>query len=136
MGTWGVNSFGNDNAADWVWELEKASDLSVVEEAIERVLDCGDEYVESPDAQEAIAAAEVLARLKGKPDLQDAFSEGVDKWVKSHPIKPPPALVQQALQALDRILREPSELLDCWQDSDDLQGWTAAVEDLKKRLSA
>jgi hypothetical protein len=67
MGTWGVNSFDNDNAADWVWELEEADDLSVVEEAIERVLDCGDELVESPDAEVAIAAADVLARLKAGP---------------------------------------------------------------------
>ncbi len=58
MGTWGVGSFGNDNAADWIWELEEADDLSVVEAAIARVLDGVDELVESPEAEEAIAAAE------------------------------------------------------------------------------
>ncbi len=136
MGTWGVGSFGNDNAADWIWELEESDDLSVVEAAILRVLDCGDELVESPDAQEAIAAAEVLARLQGKPGVQDAYSEGADNWVAAHPIKPPPTLVQQTLKALDRILRQPSELLDCWQDSDDLDAWTAAVNDLPNRLRA
>ena len=136
MGTWGVGSFSNDNAADWIWELEEADDLSVVEAAIARVLDAGDELVESPEAEEAIAAAEVLARLKGMPDDPEDSSEEVDQWIASHPIAPPAALIEKAIQALQRIMRDPSELLECWQDSDDLAGWTAAMNDLEKRLRA
>jgi hypothetical protein len=34
---------------------------------------------------------------------------------------------------LDRILEEPSELLDLWQESEEFETWRAAVQDLKAR---
>ena len=45
MGTWAVDSFGNDDACDWTYELEKVSDLTPVEEALNALLNCDEEGV-------------------------------------------------------------------------------------------
>ncbi|ENV51109.1 hypothetical protein L292_1154 [Acinetobacter junii CIP 107470 = MTCC 11364] len=43
MGTWSHESFGNDTANDWAYELEDATDFAVIEAALQVALDEGDE---------------------------------------------------------------------------------------------
>lgn len=136
MGTWDVDSFGNDTACDWSYGLEKAKDLSYVEQTLDAVLDCGsDQAVPAEAAECAVAAAEVIARLKGNWGLQNSYSETTDKWVRSHRIKPSPALITKALQALERIVVSPSDLLGLWQEGEDDGGWVDAVAELKGRVT-
>jgi len=135
MGTWSKDSFGNDTACDWAYGLEDASDLNLVRETIQKVVDSGDEYIEAPDAEEAIAAVEVIARLKGNFGERNPYTKTTDNWVKAHPQQPPPDLVALGAQALDRILRSPSELLELWQGSDEFEGWKSSVLDLRNRAS-
>ncbi len=131
MGAWANDPFGNDTALDWVYGLEDAEDLSLIEATIQTVLDAGDEYLEAPAGDEAIAAADVIARLKGRFYARSSYTESVDRWVAAHPIKPSPELVSKALKALDRILTEPSELLELWEGNDD---WRQQIAALKERL--
>jgi hypothetical protein len=84
MGTWLVDSFGNDDACDWADGLEEVSDLSLVEDAINAVLAFGNEYVEAPEATAAIAAIEVIARLQGNWGERSAYSLNTDMWVEEH----------------------------------------------------
>jgi hypothetical protein len=132
MGAWSADSFGNDDACDWVDELEGEDDLDVVTDALEIVLE-EDDYLDADDACEAIAACEVLARLKGNWGLRNSYSEVVDKWVAANPIKPPPEVIQMAIQTLDRIEGEQSELRELWEDSDPAE-WRLAMQDLRRRL--
>jgi len=62
MGAWGVLAFDNDEANDWAYDLVEADDLSLVESAFDMVA-AADDYLEAPDASNALAACEVLARL-------------------------------------------------------------------------
>jgi hypothetical protein len=135
MGAWSIESFGNDTACDWAWDLDEASDLSLVRDTIQEVVDTGDEYLDADIAPEAIAAIEVIARLKGNFGRRDSYSERTDKWVEAHPQQPPQDLVALASQALDRVLVAPSELLELWQESEEFEAWRNAVSDLKKRAS-
>lgn len=134
MGAWDVDTFDNDMACDWAYELEDCEDLAVVEEALEAVLQVGDDYLDSDEACAALAACEVLARLKGNFGKRDSYTETVDKWVEAHPQTPPEPLVEMALKVIDRIRTAPSELLDLWEESD-AAGWSAAVEDLRGRVA-
>jgi len=135
MGTWDVGSLQNDAACEWVFELEETTDLSHVERTLRTVVEVGAEYLEAPAAAEAIAAAETIARLKGHWGLQDAYSESLDGWVRAHAQHPPEGLVVLALEALDRIVSEPSELLELWSESDE-QEWRESVADLRSRVAA
>jgi hypothetical protein len=132
MGTWDETSFGNDAANDWAYGLEGCDDLSYIDATLQRIIDAGDEYLEGPDGDEAIAAAEVVAWLLGRPTPVNAYTKKVAEWVATHPIQPPPEVTQKAVSALDRILRQPSELLELWEGSD---RWTASVADLRARLT-
>jgi hypothetical protein len=135
MGSWSADSFGNDTACDWAYSLEETSDLSLVGDTIQKVLDSGKEYLEAPDAEEAIAAIEVLARLKGHFGERNSYTETIDNWVAAHPQQPPPDLVALGVEALDRILTPPSELLALWKEGDEFDAWQSSVLDLRNRAS-
>lgn len=134
MGAWGVLAFDNDEANDWAYGLEETDDLSVVQSALAAVDAAGADYLDADTATEALAACEVLARLKGRPGYKNAYTEKVDNWVSSHPIKPDPQIIKQADGAIDRILAEKSELLELWDESDNAEEWRGAVSDLRNRL--
>ena len=135
MGTWAVDSFGNDDACDWSYELDKVHDLSPVEDALNAVINTGEEGVESSEAAEAIAAIEVIARLQGNWGKRSAYSERVDDWVETNKIQPSTSLAQKAYIVIERILAENSELKELWQESEDYKAWLDSVADLKNRIN-
>jgi hypothetical protein len=138
MGAWDVGSFDNDYAADWAYSLEEGEDLKLVEDTFDRVFDevTVDQLVEGPTGSEAIAACEVLARLKGAFGRRDAFSEAVDNWVIAHPIQPTNELLDKAARVLDVILSDKSELCNLWRETDKFAEWQASVADLQKRMNS
>ena len=135
MGAWDVGTFDNDTACDWGFELAETADTGLVASTLARALEAGGADLEAGVACEALAAAEVVARLRGRWGERNAYTETVDAWVEAHPAEPSPELVSQALAAIDRVLAEPSELLDLWSDGDDLASWRAAVADLRARVA-
>jgi hypothetical protein len=134
MGAWGTGTFDNDTACDWAGDLEGAEDLSPVEAAIKQVVETGDDYLDSDVACEALAACEVVARLKGNWGRRDAYTETVDAWVQAHPGQPSQELITHALTAIDRVLKSPSELLELWQETDN-DSWSEEVRDLRSRVA-
>jgi hypothetical protein len=135
MGAWGVLAFDNDTANDWAYDLEDTSDLSLVESAIQEVEAVGSGDLEQGIACNALAACEVLARLRGWPGYTNAYTEKVDHWVVAHPIQPPLQLIDRAAAAIDRILQANSELRELWDESEP-EPWRLAVADLRARLAA
>jgi hypothetical protein len=136
MGAWGIDIFENDMACDWVNELEGTSDLSLIESTLDEVLNVGADYLDADLAQEALAAAETVARLKGNWGIRDSSTETIDKWVEANRLIPPQALIEKALKAIERVLSGPSELLELWSEGEDFTVWEESVKDLSKRLSA
>lgn len=134
MGTWDIDAFGNDTACDWGYSLEDTNDLSLVESTIDRVLATGSDYLEVTDAEEALAAAEVIARLQGNWGIRNAYTEPVDAWVERNQLTPSAELVQKAHAAIDRIQTSPSELLELWEESEMVDEWKQSVLDLRIRV--
>ena len=134
MGAWSYESFGNDDACDWAAELVESDDFSPVEAALDRVLKVENEYLESPEASQAIAAVEVIARLQGNWGLCDSYSEAIDAWVKRNKFSPSMELVRKAHRALDRIVSEPCELLDLWGETEDFAAWRVGIQELRSRV--
>jgi len=134
MGAWGIGSFENDTAVDWTSGLEGKSDLLYIEAAFDKVLAAGANYIEAPDAVEAIAAAEAVARLQGKFGTRDAYTETVDNWVRSISAKPTLELVSKARLVLARIQEPPSKLLELWSESAQAENWHGSLSELASRF--
>jgi hypothetical protein len=121
MGAWSHEPFGNDTACDWAYELDDATDLSIIESAIDAVLDEELDYIDASDAEEAIAAIEVIAKLLGQGTQTDSYTERADEWVQQVKLLPHPELIQKAKTAIEVILSEKSELVELWGDNEDWQ---------------
>ena len=129
MGAWGAESFQNDDAADWLATLSTMSpgDLTQV---FSLVAD-NSGYVEVTAASIAVAAAEVVAALNGRPAM-GAPTE-ILEWTRKNHFGITPELKALSIRALDRVW-ENSELKDLWSESEELSNWTAAIQDLRSRL--
>lgn len=132
-GGWDAGSFDNDDALDWVWELSESDDLSVVRDALQDAADASG-YLEAPTGCAAIAAAEVVAALKGNPRPQ--LPEEVADWVKAHKLTVDDELVAIARKAIANIKNsESSELAQLWSESEEgAEPWYADLGNLLQRL--
>lgn len=133
MGAWGLGSFENDDAADFLIDITDSGDLSLVREALDNVL-TSTEYVEAPDACVAIVAAEVVAASLGRPTSAALEEERLSQWVARLRPGIEPALAERARQALALILAPNSELLELWDEADQLTEWKASVNELMQQL--
>ena len=132
MGAWEVGSFDNDDALDWVSEFTPAPNVRCIQATLQAVTQVGDEYLEAPECSMAIAAAEVVAALKGAPT--SPLPEELQATLKMARFKADQSLMELALAALERI-KTNSELQELWAESEaDYPQWLAAVTDLEARL--
>ena len=132
MGAWGSGSFENDDASDWIAEFCDEPDQELISDALSAVAEIeAGEYLEAPDCSVGLAAAEVVAALKGSPhpDMPDD-AKGCVSQLK---LKATPAMISLALRAVERI-RTESELKELWDESENAAGWYQAVSDLEARL--
>ena len=134
MGTWSHESFGNDTANDWAYELEDATDFAVIEAALQVALDEGDEYLDADLAMEAIAAVEVIAKRLGKGTQSDVYTEKVDQWLETISEQPSDDLLSLAKRVLERIVADDSELKELWLESDEYELWLGSIQQLKDAL--
>lgn len=137
MGAWGSGPFENDDALDWALDLQDASEEgpAFLQEYLERVADWPkDEYLEAPEGTVALAAAEVVASMKGQ--RPGKLPESVEAWLQGR--TPPDAkLVQLADAAVARTLSN-SELAELWDEAEpaDAKAWRDHCASLQKRLKA
>jgi len=90
--------------------------------------------LEAPEAEEAIAAADTLSRLRGQFYVKNAYTESVDEWVAGNPKTPSQDDIQMALNALKRIRGDDSELKELWEEGDGSE-WSKHMSDLEARLT-
>lgn len=131
MGTWGIEPFENDTAADWVWELEEATSV----EPLTAALAVGPAYIEADAGVLALGAALLLAAARD-PERVVEIPEDLLGFLK----RQRPALLaidpQPVVALLKRILDEDdSELAQLWQESDeDHAKWVAHTQGLIQTL--
>lgn len=132
MGAWGAGSFENDDASDWLADFRDEPDKELISDALSAVADGdADEYLEAPDCSVGLAAAELVAALKGAPasDMPDEAK----RCVEALNVKADAGMLSLALRAVERI-KTNSELKELWDESENPGEWYAAVENLEARL--
>lgn len=129
MGAWGAGPFENDDASDWVYEIEPSEDAATVRAA----LAVGDvDYIEVDEGSIAVSAAEVVAASIGRP--RSDLPEEIVAWVARNGSHLRPVDASAAISAVERVLGEDSEIKELWDDAGD-DSWERSVRELLGRLS-
>ena len=131
VGAWGTGPFDNDDAGDWFYALEESGGLGPARAALTEALAAGD-YLELPEANNAVAAAAIIAATLDK--AVEGLPEHVGTWLGAGHDDATADDARLALRALDRVTGENSEAAELWEESDSVAGWTASIDDLRARL--
>jgi hypothetical protein len=131
MGAWGIDAFANDGAMDWFAVLE-AEGLIVTGAAVQAILDLAPDYLEAPVCEEGLAAAEIIAGVRGRPS-QDLPPDVAAYVRKQAGFDLGDELIENTRRAVALVL-ESSELAELWAESDEADAWRASVIDLQTRL--
>ena len=133
MGAWGADSFENDDAADWIADFCDTPDQAVIVNTLSAVVHLdAREYLEASDCSVGIAAAEVVAALKGAPNSN--LLESTRTCLSSLKFKADPNLIALALKTTERI-KTNSELKELWDESENPEEWHQAIGNLEERLN-
>lgn len=133
MGAWGMGTFENDDAADWLDELQASDDGAVLQAALEGHA-IGEDYLEAPEGTHILCACEIIAALLGRSALD--LPSGARDWVKEHELLDVTSLVPIATRKINRVLDDGSELRELWQENEaDFPVWRENVLALKAKLS-
>ncbi len=134
MGTWGHRPFENDSALDWVNELQRLGPEELRRVLAQAADQHTDAYLDVDDGSAVVAAAEVLATAIRPPKaMSERVPPSVQGWLELHRDHLQHFDVDLAVRALQRVLREPSELLGLWGAS---SAWGAEVDALILGLTA
>lgn len=144
MPGWGTGSFENEDAQSFLGRLNSLG-IDDLRPILARAADQED-YLEAPESSIAVAAAEVVAALvvaakvvaareEASPAAPREIMDWTSKnWTSKNKALAPPDLVDLARRAVERV-RTNSELKDLWLEAEGLNEWSAALRELKERLS-
>ncbi|MFF7454449.1 DUF4259 domain-containing protein [Kitasatospora sp. NPDC008115] len=133
MGTWDIGHFDNDTAADFSGALDEAAPEEregLVRRVLTVVADtAAEDYLDSDEAAKAVAAAAlVAAQCPGGEPVTTSYG----------PDEPLPAFAADlrplAVQALDRVVADESELAELWDETEESEDWRRTVKDLRAVL--
>ncbi|MFD2787409.1 DUF4259 domain-containing protein [Hymenobacter rubripertinctus] len=130
MGAWGYYNFDNDTAADFAGNFKDEPSADMLAQAFAAVTD--GEYLDGDVASEALAAAEIVAAILGKParNFPNDLLGIIPRLTLEH-VEP---LRRPAQHAVMTVLREESELRELWEESDEFENWEGQQRQLLKRL--
>lgn len=126
MGAWGFQFHENDGAQDFLGDVTDSRDWSLVAAFLTDYVDNGG----YDDADQAIAASELVAAAIGKPS---PLLEGeLAAWAAQHS-NDATALRPIATNAVKLALSN-SELNELWSEAEEYSDWQATLGDLISRL--
>lgn len=125
MGAWDIGSFDNDAALDFVADINAVDDLTRAFESLGPAA----AYADADNASEAIAAADLVAAMMGRPapGLPHHLAETVTRLGTASD-----GLIAAAVSAVRRV-RANSELAELWAEAEE-EDWEGAIDDLLNRL--
>jgi len=138
MGAWSEDNFGNDDAGDWIWELEKSKGLRTLLAPIQSVLS-EEEYLESLVCSEALAASEIIAAAvtgdeSSIPNEAKAWLNKKQGIIFGKRPQIASGHAKQALEAVKKILSS-SELQELWEEDGENEVWRTVQNTLIAKLA-
>ncbi|MEV6978921.1 DUF4259 domain-containing protein [Kitasatospora sp. NPDC093806] len=131
MGTWDIGPFENDTAADFANALDETAPderESLVRSTLLRAAQSRDDLDADYGAEAVAAAARIAAQYPGGAPVEPPYGPEQSLPVFS------PDLRGLAVDALDRVLAEDSELAELWDETEDGPLWRADVDRIRAVL--
>ncbi|HYC96803.1 DUF4259 domain-containing protein [Brevundimonas sp.] len=118
MGTWDLGPFDNDDAADFLYEVQDAAGWGPAVAAMAKVLITVG-YLEAPESQRGLAAAALVASRRSPGSVKiEATQEAI-----AATLPPPPYFAPYlAKLTIGRVISR-SELADLWAEGSELEAW-------------
>lgn len=130
MGAWGYYNFDNDDAADFAGEFRDNHTEAMLYEALATAAE-EEDYLEVDAAGQALAAAEIVAAILGKPS-KDFPADLIPVIVKLDASESED-LRDLATEAVEAVLKK-SEMQEQWAESEDYANWQKLQQELLERL--
>ncbi|MEL7436045.1 MAG: DUF4259 domain-containing protein [Chloroflexota bacterium] len=135
MGAWDIGNFDNDDALDFVIEIEEANSLIPIYDLAVVIntnrADDSEYYIEVDACGQMLAGGEIVARLSGFP--VDNLPPSVEALKDNEALTVDTSKVASIISAVQHILAE-SELSELWEETDEFEAWQSVVNDLLLRL--
>jgi Domain of unknown function (DUF4259) len=116
VGAWGSGPFDNDDAADFVEDLQGVATAGLAQR-LPAALALPEGYLQMDDASVAVAAAALVAASNGMPG---AGLAPVAELIQPGTVPADDQIRAQARAALSRVNGDESEWRDLWADSGSL----------------
>ena len=133
MGTWGTRVYDNDAAANWVHKFIDQG-FPLLDGTLEKVMCSEPKSISINDSQEALAACEIIARMNGAFGSRSVFKEELDRLVKENKSVITCELVQKAIEVVDRILSNQSEMHHAWRSDGHRLTWVKNIKYLREQI--
>ena len=138
MGAWGHRHYENDSALDFAAEVEESTNpKEIFANVFASVIES--DYLDSEDAAAAIVSATYVDSQVNGTKFSGAESTElleVDTFGVRHPNVDLADLQTKAVDALNKVLGDESELNELWLENEkDYPSWRHEVEQLIKRLT-
>lgn len=131
MGTWDIGPFDNDTAADFAGDLDKAAPEereAMIRGVLKRAAGLAD-FLGIYDGERAVGAAALV--VAQHPDGDPACSN----YGPSEPLPELPAdLRMLAVDALDQVVSDRSELAELWAEAANWSKWRQSINRLRNVL--
>ncbi|MBC6605913.1 DUF4259 domain-containing protein [Hymenobacter sp. BT188] len=131
MGTWGYYNFDNDAAADFAEDFRDNHNEAKLLEALVAVAE-EEDHIDGDAASEALAAAEIVAAILGKPSRD--FPADLIPVIKKLDASESADLREMAQQAVQAVAKK-SELQEMWSKNEAAEDWQHTQKDLLHRLT-
>jgi hypothetical protein len=137
MGAWGYGFFEDDTACDFIYEIEEAENVrQLFQDSFEEAINA--DYLEYDAGHAVIVSAACIDGIvngtKYNSDDEEDESD-FSRIVAANKDMPLDGLKANAVQALQKVIGENSELNELWSENeDDYPKWRQNILDLMKRL--
>ncbi len=129
MGVWSSGPFDNDDAADFMMELEASPSWGVLRDVFKAVF-VHEDYVELAEGARAYAAAALVTVAIGKSDISAQDYHMIIEDMGAMP-EDLPALARSAMK---RISTGDSEIRELYLDSGSYSEWAETIAAIEKAL--
>lgn len=130
MGSWGLGTFEDDIACDWLEDLQDSDPIAF----FAHCLNLSDiQYIEFLACVGVVCTAEMIHSLICEP--RTGLPQAAHQWLGEHQGLNILAFIPDAIEGLRRVMGPDSEMRELWEDSDGMHdAWMSRTRDLQKRL--